>query len=100
MIFNFVVYYEQIWVLEAKTTPRGLYNFFSVSYAPIYGKIGRKCSQKAICGARGGRTLTVSPPADFKSAASANSATAPTGVLYNLFMVMSIAGKEMDPEGG
>jgi hypothetical protein len=32
--------------------------------------------------AGGGRTHTVSPPADFKSAASANSATAPRAILY------------------
>ena len=31
-----------------------------------------------ICGARGGRTLTMSPSTDFKSVASADSAIAPT----------------------
>ena len=34
-----------------------------------------------FCGARGGRTLTVSLPTDFKSVASADSAIAPTKVI-------------------
>ena len=35
-----------------------------------------------FCGARGGRTLTVSLPTDFKSVASADSAIAPADIFY------------------
>ncbi len=38
-----------------------------------------------LCGARGGRTLTVSPPTDFKSVASADSAIAPKGNFRSYF---------------
>ena len=43
---------------------------------------------QVICGARGGRTLTVSLPTDFKSVASADSAIAPTRMIfyYNIFV--------------
>ena len=38
-----------------------------------------------LCGARGGRTLTVSLPTDFKSVASADSAIAPVDIFYLKF---------------
>ena len=38
-----------------------------------------------VCGARGGRTLTVSLPTDFKSVASADSAIAPALGLLDVY---------------
>ncbi len=38
--------------------------------------------RSVCCGARGGRTLTMSPSTDFKSVASADSATAPTHLQF------------------
>jgi hypothetical protein len=43
----------------------------------------------AVCGAGGNRTHKTSRPADFKSAASANSATAPTALIVSQVGVKS-----------
>jgi hypothetical protein len=43
----------------------------------------------AVYGARGGRTLTVSPPTDFKSVASADSAIAPACDILPYFEMLS-----------
>ena len=40
-------------------------------------------------GARGGRTLTVLPPTDFKSVASADSAIAPAVLILPYFEILS-----------
>lgn len=45
---------------------------------PVYWGVLRKTAVYTVfCGARGGRTLTMSPSTDFKSVASADSAIAP-----------------------
>ena len=42
-----------------------------------------------VSGARGGRTLTVLPPTDFKSVASADSAIAPAFLILPYFEMLS-----------
>ncbi len=53
-----------------------------------------------ICRAGGGRTHTVSPPADFKSAASANSATAPWMAIIQPFSASGHRRKQNAPKSG
>ena len=48
-----------------------------------------KQEAQVICGARGGRTLTLLPTTDFKSVASADSAIAPAGRILPYFEMLS-----------
>ena len=56
----------------------------------IKARLTAETGYAGFCGARGGRTLTVSPPTDFKSVASADSAIAPACIFslkLNCFLV-------------
>lgn len=84
-------------MFELITGPRGLYKFIQGRY-PLYLEMLPDSPLKShICRAGGGRTHTVFLPADFKSAASANSATAPSGAIIQPFSASGHNKKQNAP---
>ena len=83
---------KKYWIDKLKNTPlKGMQSVgregakVPVFTLRLYVALTLKKESKVFCGARGGRTLTMSPSTDFKSVASADSAIAPRSTYFIVF---------------